>query len=107
MQVSDSWVRLALAIIPQMERAAVSGKIVPFALARAQAQGQAAQGRLMCCALLGAAAARLSGEDIQRQFLQKTVALCQVHNQSQACTEPNTSSAVGQQHLNPLLLKGA
>lgn len=80
MQVVDSWVRVALAIIPQMERAAVNTRIVPFALARSQTHGHTVQGRLMCCALLGAAACKLHREDIEHQFLQKAVALCQVCN---------------------------
>lgn len=80
LQLADAWVRVALAVIPQMERAAVNSRVVPFALARAQAHGQTTQGRLMCCALLGAAAVKLSREDIELQFLQKAVALCQVCN---------------------------
>ena len=70
--------RVAVAVILQMERAAVNSRVVPFALARAQAHGQTTQGRLMCCALLGAAAVKLSREDIELQFLHKAVALCQV-----------------------------
>ncbi|CAL8461878.1 g1409 [Coccomyxa elongata] len=76
-EVVDSWVRVALAIIPHMERAAVNMRIIPFALARAQTHGHTVQGRLMCCALLGAAAWKLHREDIEHQFLQKAVALCQ------------------------------
>lgn len=96
MQVVDSWVRVALAIIPQMDRAAVNIRIVPFALARAQTHGHMVQGRLMCCALLGAAASSLHGEDIEHQCLQKAVALCQVCSVSLAHSSGTPQSPCGQ-----------
>jgi hypothetical protein len=61
-----------------MDRAAVKAKIVPFALERAHAHRAGAEGQLACCALLGAAAPRLTREDIEAGFLHKAVALCQV-----------------------------
>ncbi len=74
----DGWVRVAMAIVPSMDRQAVKSEIVPFAVARAHAHGAGPQGQLVCCALLGAAAAKLTREDIQTGFLDKAVTLCQV-----------------------------
>ncbi len=79
-QLTDAWVRCALALVPQMERAGVRARVLPFAMARA-AQHEAAGGcggRLACAALLGAAAPRLTREDVELGCLAKAVALCQV-----------------------------
>lgn len=63
-----------------MERQAVKKEIVPFALARAHshAHGAEPEGQLVCCALLGAAAQKLTRDDIEKGFLHRIVTLCQV-----------------------------
>ena len=78
LQVLDGWVHLALAILPLMDAAAVKGKILLFAAARAVDREMGAQGRLLCAALLGAAAQRLPREDVEQDCLPKIIALCQV-----------------------------
>ncbi len=69
--------RLALAIVPQLERSVIKARALPFALARGQALAPHPGGRLACAALLGAAAAKLSREDVELGCLHKAVALCQ------------------------------
>ena len=77
-KVLDCWARLALAIIPHMDPVAVKRSILPFAMARAAHRDMGMHGRLLCAALLGAAAAKLPKEDIELECLPKALALCQV-----------------------------
>ncbi len=77
-KVLDCWARLALAIIPHMDPAAVKRSILPFAMARAAHRDMGTHGRLLCAALLGAAAAKLPKENIELECLPKALALCQV-----------------------------
>ena len=78
LQVLDGWVHLVLAIVPVMDAAAVKSRILPFAAARGADREMGTQGRLMCAALLGAAAQKLPGEDVDLDCLPKIIALCQV-----------------------------
>ena len=74
----DGWVHLALAILPLMDAAAVKSKILLFAAARGADREMGMQGRLLCAALLGAAAQKLPREDVELDCLPKIIALCQV-----------------------------
>ena len=85
LQVLDGWVHLALAMLPLMDAAAVKGKILLFAAARCADREMGAQGRLLCAALLGAAAQKLPREDVELDCLPKIIALCQV---GRACIQP-------------------
>ena len=78
MKVLDCWARLAVATVHHMDPAAVKRSILPFAMARAIDRDMGVQGRLLCAAMLGAAAGKLSKEDIELECMPKAVALCQV-----------------------------
>ena len=74
----DCWARLLVATVQLMEPAAIKRSILPFALARATDRDMGVQGRLLCAAMLGAAAGKLSKEDVELECLPKALALCQV-----------------------------
>ena len=74
----DCWARLAVATVQLMDPAAIKRSILPFVLARATDRDMGVQGRLLCAAMLGAAAGKLPREDVQLECLPKALALCQV-----------------------------
>ena len=98
LKVLDCWARLAVATIQLMDPAAIKRSILPFALARATDRDMGVQGRLLCAAMLGAAARKLPREDVELECLPKALALCQVsarlaHSPSKCATQfaPHTN----------------
>lgn len=61
-----------------MDSPTIKGRILPFAAARGADRDMGARGRMLCAALLGAAAGKLSSEDMELECLPRALALCQV-----------------------------
>ena len=78
MKVLDCWARLAVATVHHMDPAAIKRSILPFAMARATDRDMGVQGRLLCAAMLGAAAVKLPKEAVELECLPKALSLCQV-----------------------------
>ncbi|KAK9819789.1 hypothetical protein WJX72_002412 [[Myrmecia] bisecta] len=76
-EVMDAWIRTFIHLVPALDKAIIKGKILSLALSKAEIGDTSVQSRVVCCALLGAIAPRMTKEEVEASFLRKAMSLCQ------------------------------